>query len=101
MIDRQATCVAIQSASTPAEVISALRHYLSSLDASKVALIPPTLLSVGVNYAQEISQAAIELARRESSTVLDEDSVQFLKDAAVVLSTAAMRLAVLSVGSHE
>ena len=100
-MDRQATCVAIQAASTEAEVISALRHYLSSLDAPKIALVPPTLLTVGVNYAQEIAQAAIELARRETSAALDEASAEFLKDAAIVLSTAAMRLAVLSVGSHE
>ena len=71
MNDRRATCIAIQTASTEAEVILAVRNYLSSLDADKIALIPPTLLTVGISHAQEIAQAALELARREATAVLD------------------------------
>lgn len=43
----------------------------------------------------------MELAAREVIGILDEPTVGFLRDAATVFSTAAMRLAVLSTGAHE
>jgi hypothetical protein len=97
-MDRNATCLAIQAASTEAEVITALRKYLSALDSGKAGLLPATLLAVGVNHAQEIAQAAVELASREMTS--DGPTAVLLRDAATVLSTAAMRLAVLSSGAH-
>ena len=100
MSDRHATCIAIRSASTEAEVISVVRKYLSSLDAGKMALMPPTLLAVGVDHAKEIAQGALELASREIAEA-DASTVEFLRDAATVLSTAAMRLAVLSIGAES
>lgn len=96
MINGQAACVAIQTAATHADVISAVRNYLSSLDARKVALMPPTILTVGIDHAKELAQASIELAHRELAGSLDEPTAAFLKEAATVFSTAAMRLAVLS-----
>lgn len=92
----QDACVAIQTAKTKTDVISAVRNYLSSLEASKVALMPPTLLALGVDHARELAQASIELASREATAALDGPTVAFLKEAATVFSTAAMRLAVLS-----
>lgn len=98
MIKAQDACVAIQTATTKADVISAVRKYLTSLDASKVALMPPTLLTWGIDHARELAQASIELASRELTTApLDEPTAEFLKEAATVFSTASMRLAVLSV----
>ena len=97
MIKAQDACVAIQTATTKADVISAVRKYLTSLDASKVALMPPTLLTWGIDHARELAQASIELASRELTAPLDEPTAAFLKEAATVFSTASMRLAVLSV----
>jgi len=98
--DRHATCIAIRAASTEAEVIAQVRKYLSSLDAAKMALMPPTLLAVGVDHAKEIAQGALELASREVAEA-DPSTGEFLRDAATVLSTAAMRLAMLAMGAHS
>ena len=100
MSDRHATCIAIRAASTEAEVIAQVRKYLSSLDAAKMALMPPTLLAVGVDHAKEIAQGALELASREV-TEADASTGEFLRDAATVLSTAAMRLAMLAVAHSD
>ena len=101
MKDVTATCVAIRNAQTHAEVISTVRAYLSSLNVADSAVMPPTLLALGVDYAQEIAQAALELANREAATAADAPEASILKEAATVLSTAAMRLAVLSVGTEN
>lgn len=99
--DVTSTCVAIRNARTHAEVISTVRAYLSSLNAAASALLPPTLLALGVDHAQEIAQAALELANREAATAADAPEASILKEAATVLSTAAMRLAVLSFGPEN
>lgn len=78
-----------------------MRRYLEALDEPKRALMPASLLSMGSIHAREIAQAAVELAARELVGILDEPTVGFLRDAATVFSTAAMRLAVISTGSHE
>lgn len=94
MIDGKAACVAIQTAETQPAVISAVRGYLSSLDASKVGLLPPTILTIGIDHARELAQASVELAERELSAALDDSTSAFLQEAATVFSTASMRLAV-------
>jgi hypothetical protein len=100
-LNGNSTCVAIRAASTEAEVMSAVRDYLSSLSPDKVAILPPTLVTLGIDYAKDIAQAALELARHEALAVADAPQAAFLNDAATVLSTAAMRLAVLSVGMES
>ena len=92
----QATCVAIRKATTIDHVIDALRSYLASIEPIHQALLPPGLLTLGVKHAEEIAQAAVELARREASVAAQAPEAKFLNDAAPVFSTAAMRLAVLS-----
>jgi hypothetical protein len=100
-LNGHSTCVAIRAASTETEVMSAVRGYLSSLSPDKTAILPPTLVTLGINHAQDIAQAALELAGREALAVADAPEAAFLKDAATVLSTAAMRLAVLSIGMES
>ncbi|MGZ5088118.1 MAG: hypothetical protein ACXWGU_13530 [Usitatibacter sp.] len=100
-IDKNSACSAIQAASTEGQVVAALRSYLSALDGKKTALLPSSLLTVGMDHAREIAQAAVELAARELIEISDEATAGFLRDAATVFSTAAMRLAVLSTGAHK
>ncbi|MEP7068903.1 MAG: hypothetical protein ABI789_06680 [Usitatibacter sp.] len=93
----QTTCVAIRNAATVDHVIDALRSYLDSVEPVHQALLPAGLLTLGVKHAQEIAQAAVELAHREASVAAQAPEASFLKEAATVFSTAAMRLAVLTV----
>lgn len=99
--DATSTCVAIRNAQTPAEVVAALRDYVAALNAAGLALVPSMLLTVGVDHAREIAQAALELARREAAAAANDPDAAILKEAAMVFSTAAMRLAVLSVGQQS
>ena len=99
--DSTSTCVAIRNAQTCTEVISVVREYVRGLTDAGVVLIPATLLTVGVDHAREIAQAALELAHREAAAAAGDPDAAILKEAATVFSTAAMRLAVLSLGQEN
>jgi len=100
MTDTQSTCAAIMAAESDSEVVSIVRNYLASFNGEKAALLPSSLLALGINYAKEIAQAAVEVARREAQAIADGPEATFLKDVGTVLSTAAMKLVVLSCGEE-
>src|SRR5438045_7626617 len=60
-------CQVIRAASTEAEVIGAVRGYLSGLDSAQLKAIPSDLLSLHIHHARDIASAAIELARHEAT----------------------------------
>jgi hypothetical protein len=99
--DVHAAVAAIHAASTEPEVISIVRTYLSSQTPEKVALIPGDVMALGINYAREVAQAAVEVARREAQAAADAPEVGFLREVGTVLSTAAMRLVVLATGTES
>ncbi|HXF77642.1 MAG TPA: hypothetical protein VN598_02175 [Usitatibacter sp.] len=99
MKDVDSTCVALRAASTEAQVVTILREYLSSLGTETVAYVPATVLSLGINHAKEIAQAAVEVGIREAQAAVDAPEAALLKDVGTVLSTAAMRLVVLACGA--
>jgi hypothetical protein len=96
MTDTQSTCAAIMAADSESEVVSIVRKYLSSLSTDRAALVPGSLVAVGVNHAKEIAQAAVEVAQREAQAAADGPDAVFLKEVGTVLSTAAMKLVVLA-----
>ena len=100
MKDAPSACAAIQAASTEPEVISIVRAYLSSQSAEKVAMIPGDVMALGINYAKEVAQAALEVARREAQVAADAPEASFLRETGRVLATAAMRLVVLATGAE-
>ena len=100
MKDSASTCLAIQAASSETQVISIVREYLSALGPEKTAFMPATVLNVGISYAKDIAQAALEIATREADAAPDAPEAALLRDVGTVLSTAAMRLVVLACGSE-
>lgn len=100
MTDANSTCAAIMAADSESQVVSIVRDYLTSFSAEKAALVPGSLAAFGINYAKEIAQAAVEVARREAQAIADGPEATFLKDVGTVLSTAAMKLVVLSCGEE-
>jgi hypothetical protein len=94
--DCESLCLAIRAARSEAEVIMLVREYLSSLGTAEAALIPPGLTSLAVSHAEEVVQAALELAHREALAAYDAPEAAFLKDAVKVFAAASMRLASLT-----
>jgi uncharacterized membrane protein len=94
--DTQSACRAIQSASTEAQVVAIVREYLSSLTPAQLAVLPVSLTALGVSHVEEVVQSALQLVHREMLSALDAPEAALLKDAALVFSTAAQRLAVLA-----
>ncbi|HEX4333544.1 MAG TPA: hypothetical protein VH040_15505 [Usitatibacter sp.] len=100
MSDCNSTCAAIMAANSESEVISIVRGYLSSFSMERAALVPPSLIAVGIDHAKEIAQAAVEVAHREAQAIADGPEATFLKEVGAVLSTAAMKLVVLACGEQ-
>jgi hypothetical protein len=98
--DANSTCAAIMAADSESQVVSIVRDYLTSFSAEKAALVPGSLAAFGINYAKEIAQAAVDVARREAQAIADGPEAQFLKEVGTVLSTAAMKLVVLACGEE-
>jgi hypothetical protein len=94
--DTQSICRAIQAAPTEAQVITVVREYLASLDPTEIALLPAGLIGLGISHVEEVVQSALQLVHREMLSALDAPEAAFLKDAALVFSTAAQRLAALA-----
>jgi hypothetical protein len=95
MRDGQKTCAAIRGATTPEGVIAVLLDYVATLSPAEAALVPASLTNLAAHHAAEVAAAAVDLARREALVENDAPEAEFLKEVATVLSTAAMRLAVL------
>jgi len=89
-------CRRIQAAPTQGAVMEIVSGYLSSLDQAAIASIPISLANLQANQAREISAVAVDLARHEMTIAQDAPEAAVVKNVATVLSTAAMRLALLS-----
>ena len=96
MKDPQSTCRAIQAAATQEQVIAVVREYLGSLTPSEAAMLPVGLTSLGVSHVEEVVQSALQIVHREMLSVLDAPEATILKEASLVFSTAAQRLAMLT-----
>lgn len=96
MKDTHSICRAIQAAPTEAHVVAIVREYLSSLSAAELAALPAGLTALGISHAEEVVQSALQLVHREMLSALDAPEAAFLKDAALIFSTAAQRLAALA-----
>ena len=94
--DCSAVCRQIQSASNEDEIVAAVRNYLSSIDAPSIAALPASLFALQVNQAGDIAAAAVELARREATIAHDAPEAAIIRDVTKVLSTAAMRMALIT-----
>jgi hypothetical protein len=92
----RSTCLAIQSASTEKEVLSSVRDYLSSLSPAEIALMPAGLAALGTSRAEEVVQSALQLVHHEMLVALDAPEADLIKDAVLVFSTAATRLATIA-----
>ena len=95
-LDCHSTYQVIRGASTEREVVGAVRDYLGSLDHAQIAAIPANLLSLQINHARDIAAAAVEVARHEATMAPQAPEADLVKDVAMVLSTAAMRLAIIA-----
>ena len=82
-------------------MVAVVRDYLASLGEEKATLIPGTAIALRVKHAQEIAQAALEVARREAQVAADAPEAIFLKELGTVLSTAAMKLVMLAAGMES
>jgi hypothetical protein len=91
----------IRSAATENEVMAAVRNYLECFEPATLAAIPVSLLTLQVNSARDIAAAAVELARHEATMGHEAPEAALVRDVATVLSTAAMRLAVISLQPGE
>ena len=89
-------CRAIRAATTETQVVNAVKEYLASLGPTELAFIPVELLAIGISEAEEIVQSALQLVNRELLGSHDAPAAGVLKDASLVLSTAAQRLAALA-----
>lgn len=96
MKSSDSACRAIRAASTEAEVMTAVRHYLSSLAPSRISLIPAEIVALGFSHAEEVIQAALQLVHREILEMRDGPEAVGLNEIALVFSTAAQRLAALA-----
>ena len=100
-LDVAQTCRAIGAATTEGEVVAAVRRYLEALHPRKLAALPATLLSLQVNHAADIAAAAVDLVRHEATLPQHEAEAMLFRDVGTVLSTAAMRLAIICVAPSE
>jgi hypothetical protein len=73
-----------------------VREYLGSLTPSEVAMLPAGLTSLGKSHVEEVVQSALQIVHREMLAALDAPEAGILKDASLVFSTAARRLAMLN-----
>jgi hypothetical protein len=96
MKNTRSTCLAIERASTQEQVIASVREYLSSLSPAEVALMPAGLAALSTSRAEEVVQSAFQLVHHEMLVVLNAPEAGVIKEAVLVFSTAATRLAALA-----
>ena len=87
---------AIRAASSESQVVEAVQAYLGSLEASEVAQLPEEVLTLGLRQAEEVIQSALALVHCEMLGVREAPGAALLNETALVLSTAAHRLAALA-----
>jgi hypothetical protein len=95
-MDHEATCNAIQVATTEEQVIAAVRKYLSSLSDEETASMPAELIALGRSHAENIVGAALKLVNDEMRSVIDAPGSELLRGPVLVLATASRRLATLA-----
>ena len=94
--DCSAACMKIQSASNQDEIIEAVRGYLSAIDRSSLSRLPVSIVSLQASQARDIAAAVAELASREAAIAQDAPEAALIRDVSKVLSTAAMRIALIA-----
>jgi glucokinase len=90
------TCLAIQSAATEEQVVSAVREYLDTLSAEQVALMPAGLTVLARSHAEDVVHTALQLVHHEILSAFDAPEAELIREAVSVFSTAATRLATLA-----
>ena len=85
---------AIRAATTESEVVRAVREYLDSLDMSDVERLPAEILIMGLSPAEELIQLALQTLHAQIKQ--DNSKGGILREAALVLTTAARRLSMLA-----
>jgi hypothetical protein len=95
MTNSDNACRRIRSAKNESEVLAAVRQYLDSLDAKDIALLPAGLLALGLTPAEELIQSALQLLHTALDAAAPRDA-GVVKDASLVFTTAARRLAALA-----
>jgi hypothetical protein len=89
-------CRAIRVAKNESEVIGAVREYLDSLSASEIASLPAEVLAMGLTPAEELIQTAIQALHSCLEGTRERATSGIVGEAALVLTTAARRLAKLA-----
>ena len=96
MKNSRSTCLAIENALTQDEVVVSVREYLASLNPAEIALMPPGLAVFATGRAEEVVHSALQLVHHEMAVALDAPEAELIKEAVLVFSTAATRLATLA-----
>ena len=90
--------LAIHSARSHGEVLTAVNGYLSSLSQEDQACLPESLRAVTAAGAEEVVGAAAMFASALENASNHSRSIALLKDVASVVSLGAMRISILSLG---
>ena len=90
------TCTAIGGAYSEEQVVSAVKHYVASLTPHEATSMPQAITALGLGHPQSLVQAALHVAQHGLHGRQDVAEHALIKDAVVVLATAAQRLALLS-----
>jgi 5-formyltetrahydrofolate cyclo-ligase len=101
MKDPTAVRTAIKGARTNGEVVGIVRDFLSSLSLEESASVPRGLIPTGINSAEAVMQAALEIAHKEVLSAFDSPESNLLKDIGSVLTAASAKLATLSLGLED
>ena len=96
MKDASSTCKALQAATSEEQVVALVRGYLGSLSPAEAALLPTGLTALSVSHVEEVVHSALQLVHREMVAVFDAPETLVLKEASLVFTTAAQRLAALA-----
>ena len=94
MTRSEKACRAIRAATTESQVAGAVRAYLDSLGAADAARLPAEILTLGLTPAEELIQSALQTLHSRGSK--DKAKGGVLREASLVLETAARRLAALA-----
>jgi hypothetical protein len=89
-------CRAINAAANESQVLAAVRDYLASLSAADVALMPAEVMALGLDQIEDLIQSALQLVHHQMMELREAPNAAVLNEAALVLSTAAKRLATLA-----
>jgi hypothetical protein len=93
--ERDKVVTEIRNAPTEEKVLSIVRHYVSSLAAHELAVIPLSLAGKAIGNAQDVAQISMVLAKQD---VVEgsKSEAGVLKDAALIFATASAQMSKLA-----